>query len=74
VLATLEGEQLTAAVTRGRSNGAQRKPGAPNDQLGLFAAVPNPIVDRLAALDTDAMTPLQALTTLAELAREAKRA
>jgi hypothetical protein len=42
------------------------------DQLGLFAATPNPIVQRLAALDTDAMTPLEALSLLAELSRDAK--
>jgi hypothetical protein len=30
-------------------------------------------VDRLAALDTDTMTPIQALSLLAELSRDAKR-
>jgi DNA mismatch repair protein MutS len=71
VLAILEGEQL--ANTRGRGGSTQREPSTEHDQLGLFVAPPNPVVERLASLDTDAMTPLQALTTLAELAREAKR-
>jgi DNA mismatch repair protein MutS len=74
VLTILEGEQLASGGARGRSGNGQRKPAPPSDQLGLFAVTPNPIVERLAALDTDAITPLQALTTLAELAREAKRA
>jgi DNA mismatch repair protein MutS len=71
VLATLEGEQL--AGSRGRSSTAQRKGITDQDQLGLFVGQPNPLVERLASLDVDTMTPLQALTTLAELTREAKR-
>ena len=43
--------------------------------LGLFQQ-PGPADDalrkRLAAIETDAMTPLEALTLLAELAREAQ--
>jgi DNA mismatch repair protein MutS len=74
VLSILEGEQLAGSNTRGRGQGAQgRASVANNDQLGLFAAARHPVVDRLATLDTDAMTPLQALTMLADLAREAKR-
>jgi DNA mismatch repair protein MutS len=42
------------------------------DQLGLFAQ-PNPIVDQLAALDVNAITPLEALSRLAALVDEAKR-
>jgi hypothetical protein len=44
------------------------------DQLGLFAAAANPVVDKLAALDVNAMTPIEALTMLANLSAEAKRA
>jgi hypothetical protein len=42
------------------------------DQLGLFAA-PHPVVERLAAVDVDSMTPLEALTLLARLKEEARR-
>jgi DNA mismatch repair protein MutS len=50
--------------------------GAGNDtrqQLGLFQAAPpeNPIVARLRAIDTDRLTPLQALSLLADLKHEA---
>ena len=73
VLTLLEGEQL-AAGRRQSSGSAKGEIGQPHDQLGLFAQVPNPLVDRLASLNTDAMTPLEALTTLAELSHAAKRA
>jgi DNA mismatch repair protein MutS len=70
VLKLLEGEQLAAKGSDVRSQSAAE---ASRDQLGLFAMAPNPLVDRLAALDTDTMTPLQALSLLAELSRDAKR-
>jgi DNA mismatch repair protein MutS len=42
-------------------------------QLGLFAAAePDPIREKLAAIDVNAITPLQALTLLAELTKEAR--
>ncbi|HEX4469089.1 MAG TPA: DNA mismatch repair protein MutS, partial [Gemmatimonadaceae bacterium] len=70
VLKLLEGEQLAAK----RSDaGSQSRADTNREQLGLFATAPNPLVDRLAALDTDTMTPLQALSLLAELSRDAKR-
>jgi len=72
VLTLLEGEQLAAGRRAGNAGAA--KTGSPHDQLGLFAAAPNPIVERLAAIDTDAITPLQALSLLAELSRDAKHA
>ena len=72
VLAILEGEQLASGNGRGHTNDAKR-PKVQSDQLGLFSPAPNPLVERLASLDTDAMTPLQALATLADLSREAKR-
>ncbi|MGH7720055.1 MAG: DNA mismatch repair protein MutS, partial [Gemmatimonadaceae bacterium] len=43
-------------------------------QLPLFAAVPDPIVERLKAVDVNQITPLQALELLAELAEEARSA
>jgi DNA mismatch repair protein MutS len=45
---------------------------APPDQLALFAAVPHPAVERLKGVDVNALTPLQALTLLAELSASAK--
>jgi DNA mismatch repair protein MutS len=53
VLRRLESEQL---VTR-----------RPVEQLALFAPEPHAAIKRLAALDPDRMTPLEALTALAEL-------
>ena len=70
VLKLLEGEQLAAKKSDDR---LQPRAEANRDQLGLFATAPNPLVERLAALDTDTMTPLQALSLLAELSRDAKR-
>ena len=42
-------------------------------QLGLFAAAPNPVVERLKAVDVNALMPVQALAMLDELSREARR-
>jgi DNA mismatch repair protein MutS len=42
---------------------------ADTGQLALFPAGPHPVLEALAALDPDAMTPLQALTTLHALRR-----
>jgi DNA mismatch repair protein MutS len=67
ILALLEGEHL------GGKRQAKRAPASNPDQLGLFAAAPNPVVDKLAAIDVNSMTPLQAMTALAALADEAKR-
>jgi hypothetical protein len=41
-------------------------------QLGLFADV-HPALERLRSIDTNEMTPLEALKTLDELARMAHR-
>jgi DNA mismatch repair protein MutS len=74
VLAVLEGEHLA-----GSSRGAPRPPASASatssaaDQLGLFAGVRSPVVDKLKAVDVNGMTPLEALTLLAALADEAKR-
>jgi DNA mismatch repair protein MutS len=74
VLKLLEGEQLAAGGAGRSPNGpAKEKTIASRDQLGLFASAPNPLLDRLSSLDTDTLTPLQGLTLLAELSREAKR-
>jgi DNA mismatch repair protein MutS len=73
VLVLLEGEQLATAGRR-PNGGSKEKAVTQHDQLGLFVATPNPLIERLASLDPDAMTPLQALTLLSELARDAKHA
>jgi hypothetical protein len=41
-------------------------------QLGLFSEA-HPVVDRLRSLDTNRMTPMEALATLDELARTARQ-
>jgi DNA mismatch repair protein MutS len=81
VLHLLEGEQLVPALAVGR-NGARATRGASTpraaaataeQQLPLFSAVPDPLVAKLAAIDTNSLTPLQALQLLAELTAEASR-
>ena len=72
VLQLLEGEQLAAGGRRPNGN-TKSDADRLHDQLGLFVQAPNPLVERLASLNTDAMTPLEALTTLAELSTAAKR-
>lgn len=75
VLANLEAAELDAVgqprLARGR-RGALR---AATGQLDLFAAAaeaPDPVVVRLAELDTDRMTPLDALQVLTDLAAAAR--
>ena len=41
-------------------------------QLALFATAPHPVVERLADLDVNTVTPMQALALLDELSRQAK--
>ena len=80
VLKLLEGDQLAAALGDGRSAPASgRRSGAPRPasvapapQLPLFDAAPHPAVERLRAMEPDTMTPLEALTQLAALVREAR--
>ena len=80
LLRLLEGEDLAAALARPGSSvqaptsGAvhPRQPEAAG-QLGLFAAEPHPLLQALAAMDVNEMTPMAALTRLADLVGEAKR-
>jgi DNA mismatch repair protein MutS len=71
ILGALERDELT----RGGRPSVSGTPSEPQRQLGLFQAVPAPD-DRfraaLTALDVDRMTPLEALTTLAKLKKEAE--
>jgi DNA mismatch repair protein MutS len=70
ILRLLEGGHLVASKVA-TTNVA----GAVDQQLGLFLpGMPHPLLERLRALDTNAMTPLQALQALADLAREAREA
>ena len=65
ILRLLEGGHLVASRASGGSG-----PATTDAQLGLFLpSAPNPAVERLRALDTNSMTPLQALQVLAELVR-----
>jgi DNA mismatch repair protein MutS len=74
VLALLEGEHLAGGLNPpGIAGGAAPLAQAPPDQLGLFASGPNPIVERLAAMDVNSMTPVQSITALANLVEEARR-
>jgi DNA mismatch repair ATPase MutS len=70
ILGALERDELT----RGGRPSLSGTPSEPQRQLGLFQAAAPPD-DRLrvalAALDLDRMTPLEALTTLTRLKKEA---
>jgi DNA mismatch repair protein MutS len=78
VLRLLEGEHLAVTLAAGRTHmplrGSARRTARDTAQLTFFSPPPpNPVVAKLAALDTNEMTPLQALQLLADLAAEAKR-
>jgi DNA mismatch repair protein MutS len=80
VLALLEGEHLAeglnpphAEVGVGVGVGEKLRARAAPDQLGLFAAGPHPLVERVAALDVNSMTPMQAIAELASLVEDARR-
>ncbi|MDE2815174.1 MAG: DNA mismatch repair protein MutS [Chloroflexota bacterium] len=63
VLHELEERHLRGDTAVPSENGA--------DQLPLFSG-PHPVVSQLQALDVDAMTPLEAISTLYELKKQAK--
>jgi DNA mismatch repair protein MutS len=77
ILALLEGEQLARGSQLGdRPSIAPRRAAAPaaaREQLGLFFTQ-HPVVLRLADVDVNGLTPLGALTLLASLVEDAKRA
>jgi len=69
ILGALEHDELT----RGGRPSVSGTPSEPQQQLGLFQApVPDRMRQRLAGLDLDRMTPLDALTLLVELKHEAQ--
>jgi DNA mismatch repair protein MutS len=70
ILGALERDELM----RGGRPTVSGTPAEPQRQLGLFQSPPpdDRLRDRLAGLDVDRMTPLEALTLLVELKREAQ--
>jgi DNA mismatch repair protein MutS len=77
MLALLEEEQLVRGTGGSTGQAADRaaaraSASGSREQLGLFAQ-PNPIVDQLASIDVNSMTPLDALSRLAVLVEDAKR-
>jgi DNA mismatch repair protein MutS len=71
ILGGLERDELA----RGGRPSASRTPGDPQRQLGLFqmtVAADDEIRRRVAAIDIDHLTPLEALTLLAELKKDAE--
>ena len=68
ILSALERDELT----RGGRPSVSGTPSEPQRQLGLFqpTAADDRLRERIAALDVDRMTPIEALTTLAELKKE----
>jgi len=69
VLSLLEGEQLVRGL--GAPPGGKHSP--PTDQLGLFASATHPVVEQLALVDANTLTPLEALSLLARLADDARQ-
>jgi DNA mismatch repair protein MutS len=68
ILAALERDELT----RGGRPSVSGTPTDPQQQLGLFQGAPadDRLRERLAAVDVDRMTPLDALTLLADLKKD----
>ena len=50
-----------------------RSPDPSSQQLALFTFEPDPVVERVRALDVDRLTPLEALRVLAELVEDVRR-
>ena len=69
LLAVLENEQLATAL----GGGPMRRATAPDTQLPLFGNTrEHPVVERLRTLDVNQVTPLEALSLLAEFAADAR--
>jgi DNA mismatch repair protein MutS len=69
VLTLLEGEELA----RGLAKPAHARGPEADVQLGLFGAAADAVLKRLEEVHTDSLTPLSALTLLAELSNEVRR-
>jgi DNA mismatch repair protein MutS len=72
VLRLLEGEQLVAGLSGVKRVSVDSEPTTPPAQLALFNDV-HPAVEKLRAIDANQMTPMEALSTLDELARIARQ-
>jgi len=70
--AAAAGEEPSSSVGPKRRGGS--KLSVQGEQLSLFHDGVHPLVDRLAAIDINHLTPLEALNLLAELCRQAKEA
>ena len=70
LLGLLEAEQIVPRSTRS----PRSKEKEATAQLGLFASARHPVIDKLQSLQTDRMTPLQALELLAKLVDETRDA
>jgi DNA mismatch repair protein MutS len=66
VLEELEGDSRTAKLPPGR-----RRKELPSQQLAFFGQKP-PLLEELAKLDIESMTPLEALNKLYELKKKAE--
>jgi DNA mismatch repair protein MutS len=68
ILTALEHDELS----RGGRPSLSGTPGDPQRQLGLFhTPAADPLREKLAAIDIDRLTPLEALQTLADLKEHA---
>ena len=74
ILAVLEAEHLGARSAERETPSGGRATASATDQLALFGGHLNPVVQRLAAIDVNAITPLQALSMLAGLVDLARQA
>ncbi|HWL40525.1 MAG TPA: DNA mismatch repair protein MutS [Gemmatimonadaceae bacterium] len=73
LLHVLEAEQIVPRTDRsGPASTPVHAAGVEPAQLGLFSSLSHPVVDKLARMDTNSMTPLQALDALARLVEEAR--
>ncbi|MCD6327127.1 DNA mismatch repair protein MutS [bacterium] len=74
ILRNLERAEVASDGTPALARTSRRKKKPDAAQLSIFAAAPpNPVLMELESLDLDTMTPLDALTTLAELKRRLKK-
>jgi len=80
VLWSLEGSERVGQMPPAGTTAGMRSPASagdrhprPTEQLALFGAASDPVVEELRRLDVNALTPLEALNRLAELQRRADR-
>ena len=73
LLALFEGEQIVTALGGPTGKKGQAGKQAAVDQLTLFGTTPHPVVDELKKIDTEKMTPLEALTLLDRLVSRARQ-